>query len=421
MYSPAHPFQNKRIVVCVAGGIAAYKAVEMVRLLTKQGATVNVAMTARAQNFVGALTFQALTGAPVFTDLFDLSQESQIGHIAVADAADLVLIAPSTGNLLARMAAGMADDVVTAIVLATKAPILSAPSMNVNMWQNSLTQANVARLRDIRGVQFVGPGDGFLACQWIGPGRLAEPSEIVEAAARMLTEQDLDKRHVVVSAGPTHEPLDPVRFISNRSTGKMGYALAQAAVRRGARVTLVSGPVSLDGPLGVERVSVDDARSMDVAIRGASRHADAVIMAAAVADFRPFKSAEQKLKKDELSARPTIELVRNPDILADLGTARRESGHRRPLLIGFAAETRNVIEYARSKLRRKHLDLIVANDVSQNDAGFGVDTNRVHLITQDRVDSLALAHKHEVAHRILDRLVSLFIEQASRGQESSHE
>ena len=407
MHDPARPFENKTIVVGVAGGIAAYKTVLLVRLLTKQGANVRVVMTPRARHFVGQLTFQALTGSPVFTDLFDLSQESEIGHIQTADRADLLIVAPATADVLARMASGMADDVLTAVALATKAPILVAPSMNVNMWDNPLTQDNVARLRDLRKVRFVGPDAGFLACRWVGPGRLAEPEDIVEAAARVLSKQDLVKREIVVSAGPTHEAIDPVRFIGNRSTGKMGYALAAAAARRGARVTLISGPVALDEPVGVQRVSVTNAKSMDVAVRGAAEHADVVIMAAAVADFRPKHHASRKLAKGEISANKNIALMRNPDILAELGAQRAERKHRRPLLIGFAAETHDVMEHARAKLRKKNCDMLVANDVSQTDAGFGTDTNRVHLVTNDRVDSLALDTKEVVAHRILDRVVLL--------------
>lgn len=407
MNDTAHPLENKTIIVGVAGGIAAYKAVELVRLLTKHGAIVRVVMTERAQHFVGALTFQALTGSGVFTDLFDLTQESEIGHIQMADRADLLIVAPATANTLARLSAGMADDVLGAVALATKAPILLAPSMNVNMWENQLTQANVARLRDVRGVYLVGPDAGFLACRWVGPGRLAEPTDIVEAAARILSPQDLYKRDVVVSAGPTHEAIDAVRFIGNRSSGKMGFALAAAAARRGARVTLISGPVSLREPAGVQLVSVTDALSMDVAVRGAAEHADAVIMAAAVADFRPQRKVRHKLKKADISTDQGLRLSRNPDILAQLGHGRQERGTRRPLLVGFAAETNDLMEHARAKLRKKACDLIVANDVSLEDAGFGTDTNRVHLVTKDRVDSLALATKDVVAHRVLDRVVAM--------------
>lgn len=408
MNEPAHPLKNRNIVVGVAGGIAAYKAVELVRLLTKAGAGVQVVMTRRARKFIGELTFQALTGRPVFTDLFDLSQESEIGHIQVADRADLVIVAPATANVMARMAHGMADDVLTAVLLATRAPILLAPSMNVNMWENPITQANVQRLVELAQVKLVGPGAGFLACRWIGPGRLAEPHEIAEAAAFMASPQDLAGKTVVVSAGPTHEALDPVRFLGNRSSGKMGYALARAAARRGASVHLVSGPVSLPRPAGVEVVSVTDARAMAAAIDGLRERADVIIMAAAVADFRPREAAVHKLKKaDTARTEAVIALEANPDILAGLGAWRREQGRSRPLLIGFAAETQDVLDSARAKLERKGCDLVVANDVSQPDAGFGVDTNRVTLVGADGVEALELGTKDEVAHRIIDRVREL--------------
>lgn len=408
MNEPAHPLKNRNIVVGVAGGIAAYKAVELVRLLTKAGAGVQVVMTRRARKFIGELTFQALTGRPVFTDLFDLSQESEIGHIQVADRADLVIVAPATANVMARMAHGMADDVLTAVLLATRAPILLAPSMNVNMWENPITQANVQRLVELAQVKLVGPGAGFLACRWIGPGRLAEPHEIVEAAAFIASPQDLAGKTVVVSAGPTHEALDPVRFLGNRSSGKMGYALARAAARRGASVHLVSGPVSLPRPAGVEVVSVTDARAMAAAIDGLRERADVIIMAAAVADFRPREAAVHKLKKaDTARTEAVIALEANPDILAGLGAWRREQGRSRPLLIGFAAETQDVLDSARAKLERKGCDLVVANDVSQPDAGFGVDTNRVTLVGADGVEALELGTKDEVAHRIIDRVREL--------------
>ena len=405
MTATANPLQGKSVVVAVCGGIAAYKAAELVRAFVKAGANVRAAMTASAREFLGPMTLQALTGAPVATDLFDLTQESDIGHIAVADGADLVVIAPATANVIARMAAGMANDIVTAMALATRAPILLAPAMNVNMWENAATQHNLRTVTE-RGMRVVGPGAGFLACRWVGPGRMAEPPDIVEAACRVLTPRDLEGRRVVISAGPTHEAIDPVRYLGNRSSGRMGYALALAAARRGADVTLVSGPVALEAPTGVERVSVVSARDMDAAVRKAARGADAVIMAAAVADFRPVRAAPQKIKKRAGADAPSIALEHNPDILAEL--ARRRRGAR-PVLIGFAAETERVAEHARAKLKSKGCDLIVANDVSQPDAGFDVETNRVTLIARGRAapEALALASKDEVAHTILDRVVDL--------------
>jgi phosphopantothenoylcysteine decarboxylase/phosphopantothenate--cysteine ligase len=397
----ANPVAGKTVVLAVTGGIAAYKAAELARAFIKAGATVRAAMTESAQEFIGPMTLQALTGAAVATDLFDLTQESDIGHIKVADGADIIVVAPATANTIARMAAGLADNIVTAIALATRAPILLAPAMNVNMWEDPATQHNVRTLVD-RGMQLVGPGEGFLACRWIGPGRMAEPPDVLEAACHVLTPQDLSGRSVVVSAGPTHEPLDPVRFIGNRSSGRMGYAIALAAARRGASVTLVSGPAGLDPPGGVELVSVVTAREMNTAVQRAAKDADAVIMAAAVGDFRPVEAAAQKIKKRGAGSVPTVELEQNPDILAGLGEHR--SG-KRPVLVGFAAETENVVAYAERKLEAKRCDLMVANDVSQPDAGFDVETNRVTLIGQGAPEPLELASKDEVAHVILDRVV----------------
>ncbi|HTJ43011.1 MAG TPA: bifunctional phosphopantothenoylcysteine decarboxylase/phosphopantothenate--cysteine ligase CoaBC [Kofleriaceae bacterium] len=400
---PADPLRGATIVVGVAGGIAAYKAAELVRLLTKQGADVFVVMSKRAQKFVGPLTFQALTGHPVFTDLFSLTQESEIGHIQLADRADLIVIAPATANAIARLAHGMADDALTSVVLASKAPVLIAPSMNVNMWSHPLTRANVTRLVEIAGAKVVGPDAGFLACRWTGPGRLAEPADIVEASCRILARQDLAGRKLVVTAGPTHEALDPARYLGNRSSGKMGYALAAAAARRGADVTLISGPVALDAPLGIELIKVEDARAMREAVL-AHADRDVVIMAAAVADFRPQAPSAKKLKRTEIGYAPTITLDSNPDILAELGASRRG---RRPVLVGFAAETHDVVDYARGKLTSKNVDMIVANDVTEPGAGFAVDTNRVVVVEAGGDTPLPAGTKREVAHWILDRVVQL--------------
>ena len=401
---PAHPLQGARIVVGVAGGIAAYKAAELVRLFDKAGARVDVAMTARAQKFVGPMTFQALTRRPVFTDLFSLTEEATIGHIQLADQADLIVIAPATANALARLAAGQADDAVTAIALATRAPVLVAPSMNVNMWGHPLTQANVRRLVDVARYRVVGPGDGFLACRWTGPGRLAEPADIVEAAAHVLSPQDLAGKRIVVTAGPTHEPIDPARFIGNRSSGKMGAALAAAAQRRGAEVTLLLGPSAIAPPVGVTTVGVETAAQLELALTAAARTADAIIMAAAVADYRPATAAEHKLKRSQLGAKTELALVANPDLLADLG--RRRGAKPTPLLVGFAAETQDVVANAKAKLATKRCDLIIANDVSEPGAGFAVDTNRVTVVGRDRVMELPAGPKAEVAHRILDAILA---------------
>ena len=402
---PSAPLAGARIVVGVAGGIAAYKAAELVRLLDKAGAHVDVAMTPRAQAFVGPLTFQALTRRPVFTDLFSLTEEATIGHIQLADRADLVVIAPATANALARLAAGQADDAVAAIVLATRAPVLVAPSMNVNMWNHPLTRANVRRLVDVAGYRVVGPGEGFLACRWTGPGRLAEPADIVEAAAHVLSAQDLAGVKVVVTAGPTYEPIDPVRFVGNRSSGKMGVALAAAARRRGADVTLILGPSALAPPVGVTTMNVENARQLGWTLDNATRDADVVIMTAAVADYRPAVEAKDKLKRGALGGKTAIELVANPDLLATLGKQR--GAKPRPVLVGFAAETTDVIANARKKLATKRCDLIVANDVSEHGAGFAVDTNHVTLVAKDGETDVPPGPKAEVAHRILDRVVTL--------------
>jgi phosphopantothenoylcysteine decarboxylase / phosphopantothenate---cysteine ligase len=416
----ANPLAGKTVLVAVCGGIAAYKAAELVRLLVQAGATVRAAMTAGARQFLGPLTLQTLTGAPVATDLFDLTQESEIGHIRAADGADLVVVAPATADSIARFAAGRADDVVSAIILATRAPVLLAPAMNVNMWEHPATQHSVHLLRQ-RGLFIVGPGEGFLACRWTGPGRLAEPADIVEAACRIVTPQDLADVRVVVSAGPTYEPIDPVRYIGNRSSGRMGHALAAAASRRGARVHLVSGPTSVEAPAVAEITRIRTAQAMYDAVLAAYDGADMIIMAAAVADFRPAEQAAHKIKKSELAGgRPApIELVANPDILAELG--RRRGSAARPLLIGFAAETHDVVEYATDKLQSKGCDLIVANDVSRPDAGFDVPTNRVVVVGRGAPVTIELASKDEVAHRILDHAVACLGETAKLAASGLHD
>lgn len=408
---PAFALAGANVVVCVGGGIAAYKAAELVRLLDKAGAHVQVAMTSRAQKFIGAMTFQALTRRPVFTDLFSLTEEATIGHITLADRADIVIVAPATANVIARLAHGMADDAVTAITLATRAPVLVAPSMNVNMWNHPVTNANMQRLLDVARYQVVGPGEGFLACRWTGPGRLAEPADIAEAAAMLLSRQDLAGKRVVVSAGPTYEAIDPVRFVGNRSSGKMGIALAAAARRRGADVTLILGPSAVPPPVGVTTNHVETAAQLQWALARAAQDADAVIMTAAVADYRPAREAKEKLKRGELGKKTAIELVANPDLLATLGKSRKG---KRPLLVGFAAETENVIENAKQKLVEKGCDLIVANDVSEPNAGFAVDTNHVQLVDAKEVVEVPPGPKAEVAHRILDKVATMLAAEPAR-------
>lgn len=392
--------RGRRVLLCVGGGIAAYKACELVRLLGRAGAEVDVALTDAAQRFVSPLTFGALAQRPVATTLLDADEDQQIGHIGLADRAELAIVAPATANLCARLRMGMADDVVTAALLATSAPVLLAPSMNVHMWQHPSTRENLEVLRS-RGYLQVGPGSGDMACGHVGDGRLAEPWEIVRAAAQTLGKQDLAGKRVLVTAGPTREHFDPVRFLSNPSSGRMGYALAAAARQRGAEVVLVSGPVSLDAPTGVERVSVVSAAEMTDAVLSRADSVDVVLMAAAVSDYRPVVRHEQKQKKKDEPER--LEFERTTDILATLG-ARYANATKRPLLVGFAAETERVVEYARGKLQSKGADAIVANDVGEGGA-FGNPENEVVVVRRDETVEIARAPKAVVAHRILDVLL----------------
>jgi len=384
----------------LSGGIACYKSAELARLLVRDGADVHCLMTRAAQKFVTPLTLQSLTGNAVATNVFDLSQETQIGHIRLADRADLYIVAPATANLIARLAQGFADDIVTTVALATRAPLVLAPSMNVNMYEHPAVQANLATLRQ-RGVRVVDPGEGELACGWRGKGRLAEPPVLLAEAKRALSVQDFAGVRILVTAGPTREALDSVRFLSNRSSGKMGYSLAEAAWQRGADVTLVSGPTSLAPPHGVEHVSVCSAEEMKQAVFAAFPESSVVIMCAAVADYRPAHRFSGKIKKKD--ATMTLELVRTPDILAELGARK---GKR--ILVGFAAEAEHVERYAREKLEKKHLDLIVANDISQAQAGFESDTNAAVLLDRfgNRIE-LGLMPKTDMAHSILDHIARL--------------
>jgi phosphopantothenoylcysteine decarboxylase/phosphopantothenate--cysteine ligase len=398
--------QERRVLVAVSGGIAAYKIPELIRILVRGGAEVRCALTRHAGRFVAPLALQTVSGHAVRTDLFDPEQEGGIDHIGLADWADLVVVAPATADLLAKMAHGLADELVSTLLLATRAPVLAAPAMNVNMWRHAATQANVERLRG-RGVHFVGPESGSLACGWEGEGRMAEPAAIAAEAERLLSPRTLSGEHVLVTAGGTREPLDPVRALTNRSSGKMGFEIAAEAARRGADVTLVSGPVSLPAPAAVHVVGVETALEMRDAVRAALERATVFVGAAAVADFRPAATAAHKIKKEELApgAGLTLELVPNPDILAEVGDASR--GGRR-LVIGFAAESRDLVAAARRKLARKHCDLMVANDVTREGAGFDADTNAVSFVWPGgEVEELPLATKREVAGRLLDRIEKL--------------
>jgi phosphopantothenoylcysteine decarboxylase / phosphopantothenate---cysteine ligase len=394
---PPMNFQNRTIVLGVGGGIAAYKACELARLVVKGRGAVRVAMTPAATRFVQPLTFQAISGAPVLVDLLDSASEATYGHLALARAADLVVIAPATADLLARIRAGMADDAVTTTVLAATCPVLLAPAMNTRMWRNPATQENLAALR-ARGLHIVGPGAGELADGDVGEGRLAEPDEIAVAASRLLGSLDLEGRRVLVTAGPTREPIDPVRFISNPSSGKMGYAVASVAARRGAEVTLVSGPTLLADPAGVKVVRVETAEQMSRAVEAESSAMDLFVGAAAVSDYRPQEPARSKIKKSK--GTETLVLARTPDILAGLGArfAGRKDG---PVLVGFAAETDEVIANAREKLKGKRCDLVVANKVGAPGAGFGGDTNRVALVSTTELAEIE-GPKEKIAEAILD-------------------
>ena len=396
-----------RITLGVTGGVAAYKSAELVRRLQTEGHTVQVVMTRAAREFITPLTFAALSGQKVITDLFaggdsgDANLESAIEHIAVAQRTDLLLVAPATADTLAKFARGLADDFLSTLYLASTAPVVLAPAMNVNMWQHPATQENLAMLRK-RGVRIVEPGEGYLACGMTGPGRLAAQEEILKAVREVVeAQQDLAGETVLVTAGPTCEDLDPVRFITNRSSGKMGYAVAEAAARRGAKVILITGPTALETPEGVERIDVRTAEEMLRAVQSRFAPVTIAIFAAAVADYRPAEPATAKIKRTKEPL--TIHLEPNPDILA---TMAKEKGER--LVVGFAAETDHIAENARKKLSQKNADLIVANDVTAEGAGFDVDTNIVTIFSRDARDlPLPRLTKGEVAQRILDEVLRL--------------
>ena len=415
-----------RVVLGVTGCIAAYKAVEVLRGLQKRGVDVQVVMTRHATEFVGKLTFQSISGHEVVTEMFTPTADPEIKHIQIGQSADLLLVAPATANTLAKFANGLADDFLSTLYISTTAPVLIAPAMNVEMWAHPATQENVRRLRE-RGVHFIDPGEGYLACRTVGAGRLAEPAEIVERAIGLLAAQAacsslqssglpvetfiqsngnaqgaalLAGERVLITAGPTYEALDPVRGITNRSSGKMGYALAESAMSMGAEVTLVTGPVALTPPAGACAIHVRSAAEMLEAVQANLDTATIVVMAAAVADYRPTRAASQKIKKADSTL--TLELEPTDDILATVG---RNKGTR--LLIGFAAETENVVANARKKLESKNADLIVANDVSATDAGFDVDTNRITLVSALATTELPLLSKRQAADRILEAAMSL--------------
>ena len=391
-----------RILLGVSGGIAAYKACELVRLLAQRGHEVRVVATAHALEFVSALTLQTLSGAPVRSELLAATAESEISHIELADWAEVFVVAPATANVLAKLAQGIADDLLTTIALATLAPLVVAPAMNVNMYRHAATQANLDLLAK-RGARIVGPGQGELACGWVGEGRLIEIDVIAAVAESCVTEPSLRGEVVLVSAGPTAEPIDPVRVITNRSSGKMGFAVAEVAARRGAEVILVAGPVALPTPYGVHRIDVETVAEMRDAVLGALERATIVVLAAAVADYAPARAEAVKMKREKADSL-TLELVRNPDILAEV--VRRRGGRT---VVGFAAETDHVLENARGKLARKGCDLIVANDVSRSDIGFDVDRNEVVILGPEPEDlrEVPVGPKAEIAARILERVLEV--------------
>lgn len=395
-------FSNKKVILGISGGIAAYKAADVASWLTGHGADVHCVMTAHATEFISPVTLQALTGNPVVTEEFVRGPGWGIVHIDLADGADLLAIVPATANVVAKIASGIADDALTSTVLAADCPLFIAPAMNTKMYCNPATQANLQTLRE-RGWQVMQPASGRLACGTIGEGKLPAVSDIEEAiGAMLLPKQDLQGKRLLISAGPTAEPIDPVRYITNRSSGKMGYALAEAAKARGAEVVLVSGPVNLTAPLGVDVKRVNSAQEMFDAVTAEFADCDVVIMAAAVADYRVAEVADHKIKKTADNDEMTLKLVKNPDILATLGSRKTHQ-----LLVGFAAETNNVEEYARIKLQKKNADMLVANDVSRPDAGFDVDTNQVIIFGADgtRVES-DWGSKRQTADFILDKVVS---------------
>jgi phosphopantothenoylcysteine decarboxylase / phosphopantothenate---cysteine ligase len=392
--------RGRFIVLGVTGSIAAYKSVELARRLTQAGATVQVVMSRSAAEFVRPLTFQALTYRPVELEMFQIQDERAAGHIAMGRQADVVVIAPATAHVIARLANGFSDDLIATTVLATDAPIVLAPAMETHMWQNAATRANIATLR-ARGARIVEPESGPLASGDVGPGRLASLERIEAAIAEALSvSRGLSGRRVIVTAGPTMEPIDPVRFVSNRSSGKMGYAIAAAAADAGAEVFLVSGPTALRAPAGTQLVAIETAEQLRDAVLGLLPSADAVVMAAAVADYRPIETKERKIKKRDAGRELNLRLTENPDILKAIVAARRSGA----IVVGFKAETGDATAEAGRMLREKKLDLVVANDVSDPGSAFGSDTDRVTFVSADGVEALPLLAKTEVARRLVAKL-----------------
>jgi phosphopantothenoylcysteine decarboxylase / phosphopantothenate---cysteine ligase len=389
--------RDKEIIVGVTGGIAVYKAAELVRILAKKGASVHVVMTKNAMEFVTPLTFQTLSGNPVTHEMFELLAGSKIGHIALSDLADQLVIVPATANIIGKIAGGIADDFLSTMVMATRVPVLFVPAMNTKMWESRIVQGNIDKLRD-NGYEFIEPDTGDLACGWEGKGRMPPVEDIIEKMEDIFTVKDLVGERIMVTAGPTQEFIDPVRCITNRSSGKMGYALAKIAHRRGADVILVTGRTDLPRPVGVEVIDVVTATEMRSAVMGRQANCTVIIKAAAVADFRSKALRYHKMKKKPGEEEVALELDRNPDILQELGRIKEDR-----ILVGFAAETENVVQNAYDKLKRKNLDLVVANDITKQGIGFGSDNNEVTIIgSRGRAKHVPKLSKEEVAHVILD-------------------
>ena len=395
-----HRLTNRNILLGITGGIAAYKSAELTRALVGAGANVRIVLTAAGAEFITPLTLQALSGNPVHQSLLDPEAEQGMGHIELARWADLILIAPASADFMARLSHGMANDLLTTLCLASEAPICIAPAMNQAMWRDPRTQENAQRLA-AQGVQLWGPAAGEQACGDVGPGRMLEPSELAQLTADAFGQPQLNGKRVCITAGPTREALDPVRYISNHSSGKMGYALAAAAAKAGAEVILISGPVSLETPAGVQRIDVESAEQMLVAALELAPSSDIFIGAAAVADYRPVAVADQKIKKGQEELME-LRLVKNPDIIASVSALPE-----RPFTVGFAAETENVLTYARSKLERKNLDLVIANDVSQNGIGFNADENEVTLVNAADDFKLPRDSKHSLAEKLIEHIAEL--------------
>lgn len=392
--------KDKHIILGVTGSIAAYKIASLASMLAKQQADITVVMTKNATNFINPITFESLTGNRCLVDTFDRNFEFQVEHVSLAKQTDVVLVAPASANVIAKAAHGIADDMLTTTLLACQCPKIFAPAMNTRMYQNEVVQDNIGLLQKY-GMEVISPASGYLACGDTGEGKMPEPEVLYEAIVRALTPKDLTGKKVLVTAGPTQEKLDPVRYISNHSTGKMGYAIALAAVRRGADVTLVSGKTNLQAPSGVRFVPVVSAADMAEAVKTAASKQDIIIKAAAVADYRPAAVADEKMKKKD--GELSIALERTEDILAWLGAHRKDG----QILCGFSMETEHLLENSRAKLEKKQIDMIVANSLRQEGAGFGADTNVVTLLTKEETEELPLLSKEEVADRLLDRLLTL--------------